>query len=440
MAFVVLCAEDLGSLHIVTSTEGRVLDPDGYSVTVDGDVEEALGIDDEVTLPLKPGTHTITLQAQAANCAPRGLPEATATVPFGDTKDVTFELVCFGDPIVFERERNSDGRDLWVVDANGGPEVRVTDDPVNLDYSGLSISGSAWNPGRTHVVFQSAPVSSFTDYDIYVLALNKSEMFHLHEDGTQVQPQWSPDGSRILFGDFGPGRFADIFVADPQLTEVTNITQSAVWENAATWSPDGSRILAVADPASGPPSGALVVFNADGSGRVDLSEIIGGHDAGVNDQDPRWSPDGSKIAFLRYREENLEGDIWVADADGSNAVRLTDTPNDRKFELLWSPDGSTLYYSLCPDCTTSSGPAATDVWAMAVDGSSNVQVTDSGDEAPGAFNATTTFAGEVPAGTSLVTVNGILSIGLQLYRMAPDGSGRVAITSTQGSANNPHWR
>jgi Tol biopolymer transport system component len=39
---------------------------------------------------------------------------------------------------------------------------------------------------------------------------------------------------------------------------------------------------------------------------------------------PDWSPDGSKIAFTSVRDGNP--DIYVMDADGSNVIRLTSTP------------------------------------------------------------------------------------------------------------------
>lgn len=442
VAFDVECVADVGTLQVAASTTGRVLDPDGYTITVEDVGAQAIGLDAAVDFALTPGTYAIALTGQAANCVPRGQPEAVASVVFGQTRTVTFELVCFEDPIVFERERASDGQDIWVVEATGGPEVRLTDDPVTLHYSGLtSTGGTAWNPDRTHITFQSAPQSSFTNYDIYVLALNKSEMFRYESDDTELQPKWSPDGTRILFGGFGSGSFSDFFVADAELNDPVNLTNSPSWEMDGQWSPDGTRILFADDPADGAPRASVMVMNADGTGRVNISELVGGHGPGVNDREPRWSPDGSKIAFVRHVEgSGFEGDIWVVDADGSDAVQLTDSPDDREFRLLWSPDGTTIYYALCPMCTVSNGPAVSDVWALAVDGSSNVQVTDTGDEAPGAFNATTTFAGQAQAGTNLVTINGILSVGLQLFVMTPDGTGRAAVTSLEGSANNPHWR
>ena len=59
-------------------------------------------------------------------------------------------------------------------------------------------------------------------------------------------------------------------------------------------------------------------MNADGSGQTNVTNNS------AFDQDPSWSPDGTKIAFTSGRDGN--GDIYVMNADGSNQTRLTDAP------------------------------------------------------------------------------------------------------------------
>jgi len=55
----------------------------------------------------------------------------------------------------------------------------------------------------------------------------------------------------------------------------------------------------------------------------------------ANDNNPSWSPDGSKITFETDRDGNYE--IYVMNADGSNVQRLTNNPaND------WFPNWSAL--------------------------------------------------------------------------------------------------
>ena len=53
-------------------------------------------------------------------------------------------------------------------------------------------------------------------------------------DGFAYEPNWSPDGTRIIFGVFGPQQ-PDLFTADPDGSHVTQITDSPDFENGPDW-------------------------------------------------------------------------------------------------------------------------------------------------------------------------------------------------------------
>jgi TolB protein len=59
------------------------------------------------------------------------------------------------------------------------------------------------------------------------------------------------------------------------------------------------------------------------------------------DTSPAWSPDGTRIAFVRWIGD--APDIFAVGADGSNLVRLTDNPG-QDFEPTWSPDGTLIAF------------------------------------------------------------------------------------------------
>src|SRR5581483_2542087 len=68
-----------------------------------------------------------------------------------------------------------------------------------------------------------------------------------------------------------------------------------------------------------------------------------------NDDTPRWSPDGSRIAFLSSRGGAPQ--IYVAQADGTNARKVTDVPEGVS-EFIWSRDGKMLAFvtDVYPEC------------------------------------------------------------------------------------------
>ncbi len=77
----------------------------------------------------------------------------------------------------------------------------------------------------------------------------------------------------------------------------------------------------------------IAVFQVAGSGlrRLTTNEYA--------DEEPEWSPDGSRILFDSNRAGS--NDLYVMDADGSNVTRLTDGPA-KEDHGAWSPDGSRI--------------------------------------------------------------------------------------------------
>ena len=84
------------------------------------------------------------------------------------------------------------------------------------------------------------------------------------------------------------------------------------------------------------------------------------------DRKPRWSPDGTKIAFESNRDGNYE--IYVMDADGSNQTRLTNTTADEVGGHSWSPDGTKIAFRSYRDDNS-------EIYVMNADGSNQVRIT-----------------------------------------------------------------
>ena len=91
------------------------------------------------------------------------------------------------------------------------------------------------------------------------------------------------------------------------------------------WSFDGTKIAFVA--VTVPPTD-IYTMNADGSNQIKLT-----NSSCFRNEEPRWYPDGSKIIFVSDRDGNRE--IYIMNADGTNQTRLTDNSAD-DYNASWS--------------------------------------------------------------------------------------------------------
>lgn len=118
-----------GILLTTTSTTGDSLDPDGYTVSVDGGSSQAVGINDTATFAdLSAGDHSVELSDVASNCTVSDANPRTVTVPEDDTASTTFSVSCEATPdngtasnqIVVDPDNPA-----WLTYENGAPFFTV---------------------------------------------------------------------------------------------------------------------------------------------------------------------------------------------------------------------------------------------------------------------------------------------------------------------------
>jgi Tol biopolymer transport system component len=149
------------------------------------------------------------------------------------------------------------------------------------------------------------------------------------------------------------------------------------------------RALDGSDAASSNGNRNIWVMNSDGSGQTPLTKLTTIFNSNILENfNPVWSPDGSKIAFVSNRpadgiitnKTNFTPNIWVMNADGSNQTALT-TLNAflaGSSDPVWSPDGKKIAFASAraldgSDALNTHGTQ--NVWVMNADGSSPTPLT-----------------------------------------------------------------
>ena len=155
-AFTVSCSATTGDLTVTTSTSGSSLDPDGYTVTVDGGSPQALGINASVSYPgLSAGSHTVAISGVATNCTVSGGPSQTVSVPSGGTATTAFSVSCVTPPGNLTVSTSTTGSSLdpdgYTVTVDGGSpqaigiNASVTYTSLTAGSHTVAISGVATN-------------------------------------------------------------------------------------------------------------------------------------------------------------------------------------------------------------------------------------------------------------------------------------------------------
>ena len=222
--------------------------------------------------------------------------------------------------------------EIYVMDADGGNQRRLTDNPAR-DYS------PSWSPDGKRIVFSSDRDNDRDhNIEIYVMDADGSNPERLTNNFTEDEyPAWSPDGKRIVFSARREAHVKkefdmtyEIYVMDADGQNEQRLTDNRNNDWKPVWSPDGERIAFAADRKGDVVSFDIYVMDADGGNQQKLTN----HRA--SDGSPSWSPDGERIVFNSNRDGNAE--IYVMDADGGNEQNLTNNPhNDGSPAWLNSP-------------------------------------------------------------------------------------------------------
>jgi dipeptidyl aminopeptidase/acylaminoacyl peptidase len=355
--FEVSCVSALGELSIAMLTSGQDLDPDGYTLVVDGESPQLVGIGDTVVVSSLPvGPKSIELSGVAANCTVNGANPRSVTVAFGATVTDAFEVACTEVPlpagkIVFHSDRDGDF-EIYSIDPDGSNLVQLTDNSGEDLFPAVSADGE-------FIAFTSNRDGSI---DLYTMRADGSNQVQVTNSGLADRtPAWSPDGSRLAFARTVGGT-GEIYTIRVDGSELTRLTDNSFQDTEPAWSPDGQKIAFTTDR-----DGADEVYTmnaADGSDLTNLTNHPG------RDDDADWSPDGRLILF--HRNDSAVDGTWLGDgeimcmaADGSGVIRMTtDASGITDWKPRWAPGG--FWYVFSTD--RAGGTGGNEIFAAHADG------------------------------------------------------------------------
>jgi dipeptidyl aminopeptidase/acylaminoacyl peptidase len=302
--------------------------------------------------------------------------------------------------------------EIWSVPSTGGIPHRLVSSP------GFQMQ-PRWSKDGKFIAFVA--VLSGTNSELHVVNLADLSVTNLTDVAAEVSnPTWSPDSAQIAISR-RIGNRSQVVVVARQSKNTRVIADSVASELA--WSPDSKWLLYVSDPlltndqrrentdifmvpaeggvprlltpgtprfressASWAPDSRQIAYTSDSSGYLNVYALdvqtgarktvaSGNYDIAQ----PKWSPDGSNIAYARNEESRFT--IWTTSLTNNRSVKLSDhdgvnggtdlADSEPRGKIEWSPDGKRLAFTHSDSARTS------DIWIINVDGTRSMQLTNS---------------------------------------------------------------